>query len=460
MALLSVLLILITVGGLCAALAVNSRTETLIARNQQTAAEARAAAEAGLSHALEVTITELRNWQTNGFPTPSAAMSDLLLGPDDASGSMATDADNGSLEAFGIPRPPATLGLAGLPAITYMTRLFDEDDPVRGFTLLPADEARILENGDPVSDNNTRIVVASAGFASSEAMQYVDATVTPLELPALVTNGDLLILPDFVGNTTVTGTEGSVHSNGILMLWGNVNITGDATASVWFWESGATIGGMSGGSYPNMGVPVVRAADHRPKADFILTADGRLTNPVGGLICDAGSGDKHACMDIGYGWEYEGANGWELEHTHATIIPGTYYVEGDAETRGNQGTAVDPLDVTIIAEGSVYLRGNTYLEPDWPGFLVVADGDLRTDNTVTANIAEALILVREQVRLEGTFSFTGQVLSEGATTTSNLVIGSNLIYETVSLTYNGLAPVVDFTVEGWYPPHAGQRPNW
>ena len=59
-------------------------------------------------------------------------MTDLLLGPDGRSGNAAADADNGSLEALGIPRPPAQVALAGVFGTGYETRVYDEDDPARG----------------------------------------------------------------------------------------------------------------------------------------------------------------------------------------------------------------------------------------------------------------------------------------------------------------------------------------
>ena len=59
MALIGVLLLLILVAALCAALAVSGMTETLAASNQETAAQARAAAEAGLNHAVTLSLARL-----------------------------------------------------------------------------------------------------------------------------------------------------------------------------------------------------------------------------------------------------------------------------------------------------------------------------------------------------------------------------------------------------------------
>ena len=393
-------------------------------------------------------IAELRDWQTNGFASASAAMSDLLLGPDDQGGTAATDADNGSLEVLGIPRPPATLNLVGLPGITYEARVFDEDDPARGLTLFAADQTRIGEpTGDVVSDENTRIVVRAIGYATNGAVATIEATIAPVVLPAIVTNGDLTIS----GNASVTGTEGSVHANGDLTLSGNAAITKDATSSGGYSASGSVVvGGAYGESQPLMTVPSVRASDHLSKADFILTSGGTLTPPEGAVICDA-SADNDACEDIGYGGEYEGASGWKLNGNHASIIAGTYYVEGGVDISGNQGSTLDPLEVTIIAEGSIDVSGNVDLVPDYPGLLFVTDGDLEASGNFVANTTEGQMLVHEQVELTGNVTLAGQLLVEDAANASNLVTANSISGNAMQAYNGGLAGPIDFTVTAWRP---------
>src|SRR5215207_2916830 len=91
MALVGVMLLLILASGVCAALAVSGKTETRAAYNLDTHAQARAAAQAGLTAAAEVLIEYLENNTTYDVKT---AMTRVLTGPDlDAS----TLGDNGSL---------------------------------------------------------------------------------------------------------------------------------------------------------------------------------------------------------------------------------------------------------------------------------------------------------------------------------------------------------------------------
>ena len=61
-ALILVLLVLMMMSALTAALTVNGRTETLISRNQRAGAQAQAAAEAGLNHAVKLATTFIFEW--------------------------------------------------------------------------------------------------------------------------------------------------------------------------------------------------------------------------------------------------------------------------------------------------------------------------------------------------------------------------------------------------------------
>jgi hypothetical protein len=436
-ALVAVLLLLMVMSALCTALATSSHTETIVARNHQVAAHARAAAEAGVIHAIELTVANLQSWQPNGFTTPSAAMSALLRGPDNQSGTTATNADNGSLEAFGIPRSPARLQLAGLPDVSYEVRLFDEDDPARGLTLSAADRTRIGEPGNQAAaDENTRIIVRAIGYASGNAVATVEAMVAPLTLPAIVSNQSLTIS----GNPDVLGAQGSVHSNQNLLISGNPTIAENATASGTYTLSGtsASVGGQSGGSFQNLPIPPIRAIDHRSKADFILNNDGTMTT--------VSTNTTASCSPCAGAWQFSGGN-WTISGNTAPAI-GTYYVEGTVTITGGIGSPASPAQLSIIAEGSVELSGNPHLRPDSPELLLVTDGDLKVAGTVTAVTAEGQILVREQLMLAGNPDLAGQILIEDAATVSTLVT-SNTISGNPTVTYNGISGTVGFSVTAW-----------
>lgn len=443
-ALVLVLLALLVVSGLSAAMVTSGKTEVLISVNQERQAQARAAAEAGLNHALAVTVSYVQNWQGNGFVNASAAMTRLLRGPDN---DAATAADNGSLAglANGVPMPPATVALDAATGTSYEARAMDEDDPLRG--LSGADHLRIAETGDATLDSNGRITVRATGYARGGTTVTLEATVGPIILPAIVTNDSL----EISGNPTIGGANGSVHSNGNLTISGSPNITRNATASGNYSTTGnPTIGGLSGGGRPNLTIPPVNAADHRALADFILQSDGRMTTQdETNVICNAAV-DNNACRDLGYGWRYSAAGpSWDLNDNNPLNATGTYYVEGDASISGSPGSALVPLAISIIAEGDIEITGNPNLRPDLPELMLVTNADLRIAGTLEQPIAfEGQMLVREQLSITGHPTLAGQILVENAANLSNVVLSNN-ISGNPTIIYNGIVGTNTFVVVGW-----------
>lgn len=447
MGLVIVMLLTTTMSSLTAALIVSSNMETLIARNHQTAAQARAAAEAGLSHGLEVAISYLRVWMANGFASPSAAMTDLLDGPDD---SAMTRGDNGSLAELALPLTPQMLG--DLSDVTYLVRVFDDDDAAgRGITLSADDISERLHESPstPYLDANSRIVVRAIGHASGGATAVLEATIGPASLPAIVTKEKLRI----DGYATIDGSNGGVHSNGDLEVDGNAVITEDATASGSFSVSGAaSVGGRSAGGEPEKWILAIHARDYRAHADYVLTVDGRITDSRGSLICDA-SVATDACVGA-YGWEFTPdpdphANGWRINNDEGDYAPGTYYVEGRAAIAGDPGSMLMPLRITVLAEGSIDVSGSPDLQPDTPYLMFVTDGDLRISSGLRMAAAfPGAMLVREQVRILGDAILFGQIICEGADDASDLV-EENEINGNMRLTYDGTGAPVDFAVLAW-----------
>ena len=444
MALVGAMLLLLIVTAATTALWISGQTEAAMAINHETSAQAKAAAEAGASHAVDVTLSFVGAWRANGFATPTAAITGLLAGPDTQSGTPTTDADNGSLENWGIPRPPARLTLPGAAGATYEARLFDEDDPARGLTLGLVDRQRIGENGEPAVDANNRVLIQATGHAANGTTATVELTLVPMSSPAILSNGDLTVQ----GNPEVTGTNGSVHSNAALLVGGSANIDGNATASAGYAETGhPSIGGSSNGTAPALPVPDVRAADYRNLADLILTAGGTMTDQGGTIICDA-SVDAQACENTGYTWVFSGAAGWRATSLGAQADNRTFYAETDLTITGNIGTAGNPWNLTLIVEGSIDISGNGTIEADSPGLLFVTDRDLHLTGGKDQVGAEAQVLVREQAFLAGNVSLRGSLVIEDAADVSNLVT-SNRIAGNASITNNGTLVGASFTVGAW-----------
>lgn len=441
-AMLLALFSLMIVSGLAVAMLASGRTDTLIGRNQERAALAGAAAEAGLNHGTAVTARFVQQWQINGFASASAAMSFLMRGPDAVVGGQAADADNGSLENFEIPRPPGRAALSAGEGTTYEVSVMDEDDPQRGFVPSTADLARIGEDGNPFNDFNQRIVVRATGFGPGSTRRTFEATIGPEKLPAIVSNGDILI----TGNPTITGVSGSVHANGDLEVSGSPSVDQNLTASGNYTESGSpTVGGISGGGVEEISVPAVNAADYLGLADFVLHNDGRMTLPNGTLVCDASS-NQNACSNMGYGWRWQGTY-WDITGNSAS--GGTYYVETDAKVTGSPGSNASPMPLSIIAEGSIEIAGNPDLKPDLPELMFVTNRDLKINGNVEQPISfEGVMLVHEQIFISGNPELAGQIIVENAANLSTLV-DQNTIAGNMTLTYNGLVGSNSFRVIAW-----------
>ena len=435
-ALIAVLLLLLMMSALAATLAISGRTETFVARNHQSAAQARTAAEAGLAHTVEVATTYISQWAAHGFTGVDQALDALLADPS-------------------ILEPDMTLGtriaIVGVTNAEYEVYLIDEDDPTRGSASTDLTEdasAANDEDGDPATDNNRRLIIWAIGYSQGDTSAVVEAVLAPAALPAVLTDNDL----DISGNAVIAGTNGSVHSNGDMEIdSNNVEISGNASASGTLEcekDDCSMVAGTASDGDAKLPRPSVRASDYHSLADFILTSTGQVTVPAGAVLCDA-SGKKDACKDD-YGWKFNDKNGWELEDADT---PGTYYVEGDVKINGNLGSDTDPLEITVVAEGSIDINGNPVLTPDTPELMFVTDGDLKINGNFKMRAdSPGLILVHEQTDIQGNAIIFGQVLVEdinnGVGDKDDLV-DDNRIRGNAKITYDGNLTAGIYTVSGW-----------
>ncbi len=424
-ALVAVLLLLMLMSALAAALAVSGRTDTLVVRNHQTAAQARASAEAGLNHGVQVALAYIRSLPPQDVPNQ---LDVLLTTP-------------------GLLAPGLTLGAsvsidgASDRDARYEVFILDDDDPS-----VAGDDPDIDEDGDPFIDVNMTLVVRAVGYASNNATVTLEAVIGPVKWPAILTNGDLTIS----GNPDISGDEGSVHANGDLTIAGSVTVSGYATASGAYdaTKSKPKIDGKSGGGNPVIVVPPISAADYRTTADFILESDGSITNQGGTLLCAAGDKGCHG----GYGWTFKGGNGWDLDGDSPTA--GTYYVEGAASIKGNLAPHGDKAPaVTILAEGSIDVAGpnGMDLQPaaNAGGIQFVTDRDLRISSN--AHLVPSLggkMLVHEQLEISGNPDVTGQIIVEDAPSEDNLAT-ANRIAGNPDVEYDGGLNDNNFVMYGW-----------
>jgi len=457
-ALIGVLLLLMMMSGLAAALAVSGRTETLIARNHQTAAQARVAAEAGLNHASQAAIAWLAGWPAL-YASANQAVNAMLANPD---GTLGLD--------FEVATPIA----GAADGVEYTVFLWDEDNSLRGFVTLLDDDADATndEDGNPDNDNNRSVVLRVVGRAQDNSSAVLEAIVAPLKLPAIISDGDLTLSGSV---TIIAGDNGGVHANGDLTITGSGLITGidpdtglpdvdngTATASGTYTDSVSTVvTGNEGGGYGEKTLPKVRASFYRSWADYVLESTGQATcNAAGGCnvdgvafaynatVCDASSNPHNQCRPS-LGWVYnDGDQSWNLNLNSPSDGDGSYYVEGRADISGSPGSALDPLNVTIFAEGSIDVSGGPYLTPDSTEILFVTDQDLNISGNLNMPLAEGQILVHEQANINSSaVLIQGQLVIEDADDVSSLVTSSSI--QGATITYTGDVGNTLFTIAGW-----------
>lgn len=424
-ALVGVLLLLMMMSAMAAALGVSGQTETFVSRNQRSATQATAAAEAGLNHAVELATTYIFQWKANELANVDAAIVALLTGPD---GDPATLADNGSLGTrVGID------ATEDIPIGTHLTITAGIDAEYEAFVMDDDATAPDEPTGDPYSDENQTLVVRAIGYGPDDTKVVLEALIGPVELPAVVTNGDL----DISGNIAINGTEGGVHSNDDLVISG-----GSATVDGAVTASGDYTGSLpgSGGAAP-LPVQQIRASDYLAYADFILTSAGTMTDADGTVLCASAP-----CNE----WSFDGGTGtWSISST--APAGGTYYVEGEVKITGSPGSVASPVILTIIAEGSIDISGSPDISADTPELLFVTDGDLSISGGLDALdplTAQGQMLVHEQVSMSGNPSVGGQLIVENAATVSTLVT-ANSISGNVTITYNGGLGTGVYSVTGW-----------
>jgi len=475
-ALVFVILLLFLVSGLVAAMVTSSSTDTVVSRNGASAAQAQAAAEAGLNHAIDAARTYLRAWEAN-FTNTNDAVSRLLRGPDN----IATTADDGSLFwlAGGTPTPPATSILGGIAAVSYSARVYDDDDPALGNAWIAADLTRTGEGvagvADTTVDHNGVFVVRATGFARDQTSVVVEAVMKPLPWPAIVTNGNL----DLSGGPQILGDGGSVHANGDITEVGNAAVVQHDVTAVGTISTNANWDSVQGeveGGQQLISIPPVNVSDYVSLVKYRLGSDGQIYNAVtntalctNNATCGAfgfkwtstGNSQVSHMAGINRTWDPGGTPSCATLNANLTTAgiatpncgQGVYYAQGsDVVISGNLGRVPanpSPYAMTILADGSVRITGTPHLMPavSLPNILIVTNGDL--DMAGTANcIITGQARVREQLNLAGTMTLTGQIIVEDRWDHSDEVTGDSKVLGNATVTNDRLA-VYDYSVGGW-----------
>lgn len=459
-ALVVVLLLMAVLSGLATGFAMNGKVESSMAENEAYYAGARAAAEAGINRATAAIRLE--------------QAVNLLAGVDGlvdaANAGAAVNADNGDVGFLLTGGAPYALDAAG--QYSYSIEILDDDDPVL-YNGVALSAAQLLamgnEDGNAATDVNTRLILRASGFGPSNTVVRVSrvllTTIIPIPgstvNPAILVDGDVSI----DGNINLLGDYGSIHANGDLTVNGmSATVEGDATASGDFTgNNNFAAGGQQGGGYANINVPEVTASDYAGIADYILNANGLITDVATGLPCAAGCPGSAD-------WAFSDPDGilgpamgtWTISGN--TAPEGTFYVEGRVSISGSpKGPGNTALNVTIIATGTIDVTGSPKFTPDDnnnpEAIQFVTDGDLKlagSGDLDDPTQVEGQIFVREQIQTNGTIDFQGRIIVQNDANDFDDVISSSF-GGTPTITYEGslpgyvIPPTTEYTynVTGW-----------
>ncbi|MFQ5830041.1 MAG: hypothetical protein ACE5JD_12930 [Candidatus Methylomirabilia bacterium] len=362
--LILVLMALVVLGALSATLLTIGRTEVQIAANHLRSTRAHFLAEAGVEDAF------------NAFRTTSSLVSSAP----------------GTLTAVpGLAGPGPTLAAVGSYTVQYQS-----------------------------AGPDTVLVVSTGTSGTGGAQKLIRATMTTAWVInyAIVTNGDLTVS----GNVTVDGDCGGSHSNGNLTVSGSVDLSADATASGTFSTSGSpSIGGISGGGFPDEPIPNIDPADFLAAAKSTLPADQVFQMKSDGQILD-GNDNVIATLSSGdtfQGWTYQSAPSVNWSLSGNTGYDGTYYFEGNIDVSGSPGSSTTPWQTTLIATGDIVLSGGPDISAHLTNTLFVAGLDMKI--TGNPGASTGLVAAHEQVQIAGNPTITGSVVAQNAASTSNTV---------------------------------------
>jgi hypothetical protein len=404
-ALIAVLLgmALLTVIG--AALTAIGIVEFRTAINHRSATRALLLADAGVNHALGL----MRG------PLSDFSYSEIVRGDDGAP----STGDDGVLSGFGvgafdaIPDTGVVLG----DGRYFVTLENDSLDP----------------SGDPYIDSNHRLVATSRGETRDGGVAEVGVVLAAPSFRAIVSNGDLM-LP---GNPEVLGPCAGVHANGVLGVSGHPTVDGEATASEAIILSGTIYDAGGRVVIPELSGRI-EVPEHNPY-DYLGKTDYELRD--GWVITVGESRDSTLATGAGVrGWKWNAGQGtWSLTGNKAE--GGTYFVHGNVEVTGNAGSDGAPLELTIIATGSVKVAGNPKIEAAHPdGILILAGGDVDIAGNasgITLSYA-GMVYAGSQCQVNGTPSVGGHVLCHDAPDppgAANLVT-NNKVNGTPTVTYD------------------------
>ena len=347
--------------------------------NRESTTRALLVAEEGLAHGVAVVRDTLRN---RGYTT-------LLQGSDNTPNT----ADDGRLLGFNLGSG-LTVPVAGRTTTDGTFTIQILDDPAD-----PVADAKI--------DGNYKLIMRCVGTTPNGASATIDVIFGAQPMPAMAVDGSI----SMAGTPDVIGACGGVHANSNLTIASGSSVTSTGTISATGTvTNGGTVTNPSGtmlsplAGQESIEIPSMSSAEFCPRADYDLRADGTIYERASGFTWPAVAS---AVM----GWRRTSATP-VIWTGAAGMTSGTWCVAGNADIGGNVGSAVSPLAVSVIATGSIRTAGRPFFVPDTEDYLFIADGDiyLAGNSDASNENFEGVVYAGAQCRMTGTARTVGQIM--------------------------------------------------
>jgi Tfp pilus assembly protein PilX len=290
-------------------------------------------------------------------------------------------------------------------------------------------------DSDASADVDNSVVLTSTGTIDNISVTLEAVLYRPLFTSqyAILSEGDI----DINGNsTTITGTNGAVHSNS------DVTQTGNPTVS-----DGASATGNCSGTNCTSGaseefVPVAEPSDYEQYADYIFNSNGTIDQRNSDGSITTGVEGNSIFDDFSHNGQ-----GWSVSNNAnvGTDVPNQafLYFKDDfkAQSIGSSGT---PWEITLVTEKSISWTGSADitnwkdpdLSPDLQNLFLIAENDIKISG-LDQN-TEGLIACKDQASIRGGANIEGYIISNNLTTSDNLVNGTETtVGGGITITYNG-----------------------
>ncbi len=260
----------------------------------------------------------------------------------------------------------------------------------------------------------------SSRFGGTPSVSVVTTLASTMPAAAIAANGNLDI---DAGPVTILGACAGVSVTGGLDVDGSTLITDGEIKTgpigVGYENGGRILTSDGSEATPttdadSSGVPLLSTADYCADADYVMR-NGWVVR-TGASADDAGTGfGQVSYPDSAFaGSGVAAAWAWNMDQNLYTvagpsIAPGTMCVRGNVRISGEIATPTAPLDLTVIATGSIDMEGRASIRADHPErMLIMAGGDVRLAQS-GANRFDGLIYARRHCWLVGSMAINGRI---------------------------------------------------